>query len=74
MNKLSVCLMTVSTAPQETNGEMEVNEFLTSAREWSAELSSRLIPAELKVWVSRKAGLDAGVQRTVILSTSGNEP
>jgi len=43
--------MKVSTAPQETYGEMEVklHEFLTSAREWSAALPSRLIPAEIKV-------------------------
>jgi len=67
--------MKVSTAPQETYGEMEVklHEFLTSAREWSAALPSRLIPAEIKVWVNPKEGLEAGVKRTAILSTSGNE-
>jgi hypothetical protein len=54
--------------------EVQFHEFLTSARGWSAALSSLLIPTEIKVWVNPKAGLEAGVKRRAILSTSGNEP
>jgi len=48
---MSVCFVKVSTAPQETYEEMEVqlHEFLTSAREWSAAFPSRSIPTEIKV-------------------------
>jgi hypothetical protein len=68
--------MKVSAAPQEIYGKMEIqlHQFLTSAREWSAALPRRLIPTEIKVWVNPLAGLDAEVKRTAILSTSGNEP
>ena len=78
MNRLFVCFLKVrvSTASQETYGEMEVqlHEFLTSAREWSAALPNRLIHTEIKVWVNPKAGLDSFIHSVFCLTTGPKPP